>query len=294
MRAVIRVPSSGPDSGCISGNMAVSRDVAVFGLTESTPAGSLESSHLLKVDLTAPGSMPELLVTLSPSDIGQSGLRDLFLGAAFDGAFVTPRGDVLRVEADGSWRSLTDSTFRSPVMDSAAHDTSFVRHGYPDWMISAATGDQSLEPFIDGGDAFDAVYLRTDGVDMVWAQLYDREVPGRYGRTEIWTAPFTTDPSTLSPRQVVVLPDTTDNAGNLTFGHGHVFSELDAYSIDVYTLAGSLLGTIYPPTNASLRGESVIFAAPGEFGYVPTWSVRPWVGQHQPLRIQRYDGLTAE
>lgn len=84
---------------------------------------------------------------------------------------------------------------------------------WSDWTnyvrIAHASVDSDTELFLEipeGGDVRD---FRTDGVDMAWLQAYYKPNGYDYERIELWTAPYTTDPSTLVPRRVADLQRTT-------------------------------------------------------------------------------------
>ncbi|MCA9614800.1 MAG: hypothetical protein KC586_18715 [Myxococcales bacterium] len=67
--------------------------------------------------------------------------------------------------------------------------------------LAHATFDSPSEIFLDVPDA-DTLFA-TDGADLAWLQGYGwDEVAMAYARTEVWTAPYTTEPDALVPRRV--------------------------------------------------------------------------------------------
>lgn len=76
---------------------------------------------------------------------------------------------------------------------------------WEDWadLVRLAHADPtttaSLFRRVDPGDLKG---FRTDGVEMVWMEGYDRQPDGAYARLELWASPYARDPSALAPHLV--------------------------------------------------------------------------------------------
>ncbi|MEQ8459597.1 MAG: hypothetical protein RIB77_35215 [Sandaracinaceae bacterium] len=212
----------------------------------------------------------------------------MMLGEDFVAIFVVPGGDILRVDHDGTTSWLTDTSMRSPVLEDAANDLVLLNHGWPDASIWAARGRELASPFISGGDA--AFNPHSDGADIVWLQAYGLvSGAGRWERTELWTSPFSPDPRELAPRRVV--EDAPFNR-MYALGHGVVAAgEPATLSLSLWGLTGERLGALPVPRDTELRGTIILAMGEESVAYSPTWRVRPYGGEHETLRIQRYDSL---
>jgi len=78
--------------------------------------------------------------------------------------------------------------------------------------IAHGNFDMESEVFLEIADA-DTLGLASDGTDLAWIQAYEpNAIRNVYARTELWTAPFTADPASLSPRMVASLSNPSNRA----------------------------------------------------------------------------------
>lgn len=290
VRAVLRAQAPDPVRGrCTAGPMAVTERAAYVTFLEASASRAINGLHVLRVPTDSPGQPAQVLASLSTADLG--GMRGAQDVVAHDGSvaiFVVPGGDILRVGHDGSTSWLTDASMRSPVLEDAANDLVLLNHGWPDATIWAARGRELASPFISGSDA--AFNPHTDGADIVWLQAYGWiHGAGRWERTELWASSFAADPADLEPRRVV---EDAPFTYVLAFGHGvAAVEEPEPVALSLWALTGERLGALPVPRDTELRGTIILAMGEESVAYSPTWRVRPYGGEHETLRIQRYDSL---
>lgn len=125
----------------------------------------------------------------------------------------------------------------------------------------------------------------TDGRDLVWQQGYDRVDLTGYSRLELWTAPYTTDASTLVPRRVAVLDQGFLQSSADLFG-GYAVVPSTRTRVVVYPLDGTPPRAVDAP--AGFEWGDVVFSGPEE---VALLLVQPAPRMPIEVRFYRYDSL---
>ena len=111
---------------------------------------------------------------------------------------------------------------------------------WEDWGSKVRVAHGSLaEPesvFVELSGANDVHGFSTDGIDMAWQQLYDKQPDGTYARIELWTAPYVRDPADLAPRMVTSLAERQPEVVHSDGVYAFLFADLpDRYAL--YDLA---------------------------------------------------------
>lgn len=126
---------------------------------------------------------------------------------------------------------------------------------WSDWTnyvrIAHASVDRDTELFLEVTEGGDVLDFRTDGVDMAWLQAYYAPNGYDYERIEVWSAPYTTDPSTLAPRKIADLPMTTPFSAVVGGGYWayerRISDNPKRYQMVVYRLSDGKIGTLNYP-----------------------------------------------
>jgi hypothetical protein len=136
--------------------------------------------------------------------------------------------------------------------------------------------------------------VRTDGTSLYWLQGYGQTGPNDFERIEIWSAPYTTDPSALVPRRVAVTP-LTAMSNTLHAGHEYAAIGQPESRLQLYRVADGAEATIDPPPGTILAQGGVLWLGPEEIAiaYGPRAALDGLRYTTHVWRI-RYDALTWE
>ncbi len=286
--AVVRSPVPHPTEpfDCFMGPVGIGEGRTAF----SVATGYGDGIGPQVVILVDPDGSHRVVRTLLPAEVGSNNyIAVLRPGLDFIGAQVVPRQDILRVGLDGSLAWLTGDEPGSPYLGSAIA-SSVVYDRYPAHDLWIATGPERGRLLLAPTDS-DAVDVSSDGVDLVWAQMFNLVAPYEYDRVELWTAPFTTDPSALAPRRVAPLPVPLV-AEQLYSGHGHALLAESLDRLSVYSLESGRIGVIRAPEGTEWRGTFVSYLGPEEAAVAPV--IPGLVVQSPTIWFVRYDALPSE
>lgn len=135
--------------------------------------------------------------------------------------------------------------------------------------------------------------IRTDGTDLVWAQMYDYQRPYVYGRVELWASPFATQASELAPRYVTDLPYYFV-VTNLYFGARRAALVQSTQLVTIYSINdGRVVGVLLPPSDTEWRGDFIQYMAADELAISPLL-MRSLYPTSSTIRFVRYDSLPPE
>jgi hypothetical protein len=168
----------------------------------------------------------------------------------------------------------------------------FSRLGATDWTAVTVLPGETASTELVAPAGVGANTPVTDGTDLAWVQLYEQESAFSYGRTELWTSPYATDPSALEPRRLSVFPTAfTNNRIGVGFGRVWAF-ELDAPGgasyVRVYSLAGD--PTLQWPLPADRKFLRPAIVTPTEIGFYIERTVMAWA-RVEAIRFYQYDSL---
>lgn len=291
--AVVRSRIEGTTDGfqCYAFNVAPTSEHAGFVVATSRP-GVIGDSIIGLIEWGSGTPTFRVLATLTTAFLGPNNFpQQIEIGDDFIAAQVVPRYDVVRVGFDGSVRFVTGAEPGGPVLEAGGRDGLFYLTLRPASGLWTATADDEVGRVLwDPPDA-DIGGIETDGVDLVWAQMYDKVREYEYGRVELWTSPYTTDPAALAPRRVAEVP-IGFLAATLHAGSGHALVAA-AGVLTVYALDTGRIGLLRPPPDTEWRGHYVAFFGPEELAVMPS-RLRSFVPESSTLRIIRYDALLAE
>lgn len=127
------------------------------------------------------------------------------------------------------------------------------------WRVAHGSIDRPASVFFQI-PGVDVRMFRTDGASMAWLQCYDF-VPGAgYGRVELWTAPFTADPSAVSARRLRDFPEYR----TYTQGGGYIaWREVrdGPQRVELFSLEDGARRTFIPPDSAYILGNPLYISA---------------------------------
>jgi hypothetical protein len=228
------------------------------------------------------------IVTLTEVEFGNpiDGLQYLRVGSRRISGFDRSQ-EVWSIGWDGDARALPEPPGELSSADSAVGDAVFYSTLGARNFISVAVGSSAAGVFIDPDDGSEAVSLESDGVDMAWYQGYERGIDFLdFGRVELWTAPFTTNPAELRPRRVTVRSRPVIGSDNIV-GSGYAALLAEAEGDVVVRLRDGVRWTVTPPPDRQF----------GRFGYLgeeefAVGVVRPPMSSDlETIQLIRYDAL---
>jgi hypothetical protein len=239
-------------------------------------------------ELADPVGTVRRIVTLTEAEFGNpiDGLQRLRVGSSRMSGYDRSQ-EVWSIGWDGDARALPEppgdlSSDDSVVGDAVFYSTLGVRN-----FISVAVGSSPARVFIDPDDGSEAASLESDGVDMAWYQGYERGIDFLdFGRVELWSAPFTTDPAELRPRRVTVRTRPVIGSDNMV-GSSYVALLAEVEGNVVVRLRDGVRWTVTPPPDRQF----------GRFGYLGEEEfaiavVRPPMSSDlETIQLIRYDAL---
>jgi hypothetical protein len=107
----------------------------------------------------------------------------------------------------------------------AGKDLFFLRYGAEFKQAWVRTQDGTVRSLVKI-DGVHVVGFATDGITMAWLQASkpQKDNTGYFDLWELWAAPYTTDPASLSPSRVAIIPELNQYglAQSLHVGAGHI------------------------------------------------------------------------
>lgn len=104
-------------------------------------------------------------------------------------------------------------------------------------------------------DPADVKGFATDGRDMAWLQLYDRDLEGNYARIELWTMPYSDDPDP-SASATMIDPAFPLRAGDPLVGGGwYVYVGTDTTRVVLHPLRPGPRRYFRTPTGTNVTGH---------------------------------------
>lgn len=292
--AVVRSRIEGTVDGfqCYAFNVAPTFGRAGFVVATNRP-GEIGDSVIGLIEWASGAPTFRVLATLTTSFLGPNNFpQQIEIGDDFVAAQIVPRDDIVRVGFDGSARFVTGAEPGAPRLEAGAREGLFYMTLRPASGLWTATADDAAGRVLWAPPDADIGGIETDGVDLVWAQMYEMVREYEYGRVELWTSPYTTAPAELAPRRVAEVP-LGFLAPNLHAGAGHALIAESLEFLSVYALDRGRIGVVRAPPDTEWRGNYVAFFGPEELAVMPS-RLRTFVPESSTLRIIRYDALPAE
>jgi hypothetical protein len=245
------------------------------------------------------GGEPQLIHIVEEEDARLSGIGTLWPTQGGVAINLTPASFMLLLD----WTDGTPTPIGSPDGDpgldtmSDFYDSAifFTYWDETQEVRVALPGDEN-RTLIAPSDAAAAATatVRTDGTSLYWLQGYGQTGPNDFERIEIWSAPYTTDPSALVPRRVAVTP-LTAMSNTLHAGHEYAAIGQPESRLQLYRVADGAEATIDPPPGTILAQGGVLWLGPEEIAiaYGPRAALDGLRYTTHVWRI-RYDALTWE
>lgn len=177
---------------------------------------------------------------------GHRSLTRMWLSADLLALQASPDG-TLYTFRDGEWQTLTGGTSVPGIPQNVAlvgdhtlweawRDLDDVVLVHAPWGASSATW-RDLSPDDTKGFA-------TDGVDLAWMELHDRQPDGSYTRREVWTAPYRPDLENIEARMVRSLSSRRTRG---VVGGGWYASQASVSTVEVVSLRDGSIRTFTAP-----------------------------------------------
>lgn len=178
--------------------------------------------------------------------LGNRSLTRMWISADLLAVQASPDG-TLYTYRDGEWQTLTgrDTVPGIPQNVALVGDHTLweawrglddVRLVHAPWGVGSAVW-RDITPGDTKGFA-------TDGVDLAWMELHDRQPDGRYARREVWTAPYRADLENVEARMLRTLSGRRTEA---VVGGGWYAAQASHSVVEVVSLRDGSLRTFTAP-----------------------------------------------